>query len=187
MKGPILVNPHDETGEIAPADAPAGSASLVARVLDAIAWTCMLAAGSALVVIIVTFGWLVFGRYVLNDTPTWIEQLALLLVSYITFLGAAVGVRRNSHLSIDFVREGLPALPRMVMRHLCDLTVIVFGAAMAWEGWTLFSTNLDRMIPMLGVAESWRALPMAICGVLMVIFCGSNVVARLRGGSEGDA
>ncbi|MEO1104572.1 MAG: hypothetical protein AAFW98_12705, partial [Pseudomonadota bacterium] len=25
-------------------------------------------------------GWLVFGRYVLNATPTWVEQVALLLV-----------------------------------------------------------------------------------------------------------
>lgn len=144
----------------------------------------MLAAGIALVAIIVTFGWLVYGRYVLNNTPTWVEQLSLLLVSYITFLGAAVGVRRNSHLSIDFVREALPFVPRVVMRFLADIVMVVFGLCMAWEGLQLFSTNLERIIPMLGVAEGLRAIPMAICGVLTVVFCTFNIVMRLINGGD---
>lgn len=114
---------HDDTGELVPIEPP--HHGLVDKVLDAIAWFCMLVAGIALVVIIVTFGWLVYGRYVLNNTPTWVEQLSLLLVSYITFLGAAVGVRRNSHLSIDFVRESFPTIPRVIMRYLADLFMIV--------------------------------------------------------------
>jgi TRAP-type C4-dicarboxylate transport system permease small subunit len=35
----------------------------------------------------------VFGRYVLNDTPSWAESTALVLVLYVTMFGAAVGVR----------------------------------------------------------------------------------------------
>jgi TRAP-type C4-dicarboxylate transport system permease small subunit len=151
----------------------------VDRILDGIAWLCMLIAGIGLVVIIVAFGWLVYGRYVLNDTPTWVEQLSLLLVSYITFLGAAVGVRRNSHLSIDFVRESFPALPRSVMHHGADLLMVLFGGFMAWQGYGLVVGNLDRMIPMIDVAEAWRALPLAICGVLVVLFSGSNIISRI--------
>ena len=149
--------------------------------MEAVAWLCMLLAGIALVVIIVTFGWLVYGRYVLNNTPTWVEQLSLLLISYITFLGAAVGVQRNTHLSIDFVRESLPFIPRIAMRYLSDLLVLVFGCLMAWEGWELVTANVDRAIPMLGVSESWRAAPMAVCGVLTAIFTTSNIVARALG------
>ena len=46
---------------------------------------CFLLAGVALVVMTVIFAWLVFGRYVLNDTPTWVEQVSLLLVMVIAF------------------------------------------------------------------------------------------------------
>lgn len=177
-----MVNLHDETGELAPAPPPPRTA--FDRLLDGIAWLCMLIAGIALVVIIVAFGWLVYGRYVLNDTPTWVEQLSLLLVSYITFLGAAVGIRRNTHLSIDFVRESLPFLPRQVMRYLADLFVVAFGACMGWEGYTLFLDNTDRLIPMIDVPEAWRVLPLAICGVLMVIFAGTNVIERIAFGDR---
>ena len=77
-------------------------------------------------------------------------------------------------------------MPRVVMRYLSDLLMIVFGAVMAWEGWQLFATNLDRIIPMLGVAEGWRAIPMAVCGVLMVIFCGYNIVMRAANGGDAE-
>ncbi|HVW57241.1 MAG TPA: TRAP transporter small permease [Rhizobiaceae bacterium] len=174
---------HDDTGELAPPAAPA-RASAFDRLLDFISWLCMLVAGLSLVVIIVAFGWLVYGRYILNDTPTWVEQMSLLLVSYITFLGAAVGVRRNTHLSIDFVRESLPFLPRQIMRYLSDLFILVFGACMAWQGYLLFLDNTDRLIPMIDVAECWRVLPLGICGALMVLFAGSNIARRIAHGGQ---
>ncbi len=84
-----------------PTDAPpvVGHRGAVARVLDAVASACMAIAGVMMVTLIVIFGWLVFGRYVLNDTPTWVEQTSLLLVAWITFLGAAVGAWRSSSAS----------------------------------------------------------------------------------------
>jgi len=162
-----------------------GWAGPVAAVLDGLAWLCMLVAGVAMVVIILAFGWLVYGRYVLNDTPTWVEAMSLLLVSWITFLGAAVGVWRNGHLSIDFVRESLPVIPRIVMRYASDILMLAFGATMAWEGTWLFTSNLRRIIPLLGLPEAWRMLPMAICGVLIVLFCSFNIAMRIAGGDRG--
>ena len=62
---------------------------------DLIAGLCTFIAGVSLVVMTTIFAWLVFGRYVLNDTPTWVEQVSLLLVMVIAFLGAAVGIHQN--------------------------------------------------------------------------------------------
>ncbi|WP_240455639.1 TRAP transporter small permease [Halomonas faecis] len=154
---------------------------ILRRILDGIAWCCMVVAGVLLVALIAIFGWLVFGRYVLNDTPTWVEQASLVMVVYITCLGAAAGVRANTHLSIDFVREGLPEPLRILGRYLADLFVVVFGGFMAHEGWGLVATNLERAIPMIGLSESWRAAPLVICGVLITVFALANILARLFG------
>ena len=153
--------------------------------LDGIAQLCIIVSGILLVFLIATFGWLVFGRYVLNDTPTWVEQSSLLIVVYITCLGAAAGVRNNTHLSIDFVREGLPYLPREIMRYIADLFVTCFGLFMAWQGWHLVLENLERPIPMIGFSESWRAAPLVICGVLMVLFSCTNIAKRLLKSRKG--
>ncbi|MCI4664011.1 MAG: TRAP transporter small permease [Neomegalonema sp.] len=160
---------------------------LISRFLDLLARICAAVAGVCLVTIIVIFSWLVFGRYVLNDTPTWVEQASVLLVAYATFLGAALGVREGFHLSIDFIREATPHFIRLPMRVLADLAMIVFGALMAWYGVDLFAANTNRMIPLIGLSESWRVAPLAGCGALIVLFGAGDLVERLFLGVAHDA
>lgn len=157
-----------------------GPFAAVERFLDRLADICHWIAGALLVVLIAIFGWLVYGRYVLNSTPTWVEQASLLIVVYVTFLGAAVGIRRNAHLSIDFIREAMPPLPRAVLRLVSDVAMIAFGVFMAWQGWHLVMTNLRREIPLVGLAESWRAAPLVACGVLTVLFVTAALYRRWR-------
>lgn len=149
------------------------------RILDSVASLCILVAGILLVALIAIFGWLVFGRYVLNNTPTWVEQASLVMVVYITCLGAAAGVRHHSHLNIDFIREGFSGPLRGVMHHLSDLFILSFGGFMAFQGWTLVMTNLERAIPMIGLSESWRAAPLLICGLLIMLFAAADIAQRL--------
>ncbi|MFC3282995.1 TRAP transporter small permease [Litchfieldella rifensis] len=153
----------------------------ISRALDAVANLCLVSAGVLLVFLIASFGWLVFGRYVLNNTPTWVEQSSLLIVVYITCLGAAAGVRANTHLSIDFVREGMPEPFKTIFRYVADLFVVTFGGFMAYQGWGLVTTNLERAIPMIGLSESWRAAPLVICGGLIALFALANIVSRIFG------
>ncbi|WP_232825122.1 MULTISPECIES: TRAP transporter small permease [Salinicola] len=163
----------------------AAGTSACDKVLDALARLCLIVAGVLLVFLIFSFGWLVFGRYVLNDTPTWIEQSSLLIVVYITCLGAAAGVRFHSHLSIDFLREGAPRPLRLLMQLIADAFVIAFGSVMAWQGWLMMVNNADRPIPMLGLSESWRSAPLVACGVLLVIFTGADLIQRAMSTRKG--
>ncbi|KAA2314314.1 TRAP transporter small permease [Pseudooceanicola sediminis] len=153
----------------------------VDAVLALLAQVCMVVAGILLVALIVIFGWLVFGRYVLNDTPTWVEQAALLMVVWITFLGGAAGVWAKAHLSIDFVREMMPPAICVPLRWLAVIGVIVFGAYLGWYGLELAQKTWQRSIPMLGFSEGWRAVPMSICGFLSVLFSLSHLAALFRG------
>ena len=158
-----------------------------ATVLDRLSSLCMLVAGIMMVILIAIFGWLVFGRYVLNDTPTWVEQASLLLVVWITFLGAGVGVWRNTHLSIEFVRDIFPSGPRYVLSIIADIGLMVFGGYMAWYGTQLALGTSRRIIPMLGIVESWRAAPLAVCGALTVIFALFGMMIRLAAGRQRTA
>ncbi|NND91225.1 MAG: TRAP transporter small permease [Granulosicoccus sp.] len=133
----------------------------------------------SLVTLVVIFAWLVFGRYVLNQTPTWVEQAALVLICYITFLGTAAGVYDNTHLSVDFIRESLPAPIRHVMRLAADLTICGFGVVMALAATELFGVGWTTQLPMLGAPESVRTLPMIICGILIALFSGTRFLLRL--------
>src|ERR1700745_369755 len=64
--------------------------------LGVIARCAIVIACVALVAMTLVEGWQVFARYVLNDSPSWTEPVALLLMSAAMMFGAAVGVRNEA-------------------------------------------------------------------------------------------
>ncbi|MBY6047887.1 TRAP transporter small permease [Vannielia litorea] len=140
------------------------------RSLDLVASLCRIITGVSLVVLTVIFGWLVFGRYVLNATPTWVEQVALLLIMVIAFLGSAVGVHENSHLSVMALRTAVPMWIRNALVVLADLLLLGFGALMAFYGAKLTLFKWGSMIPLIQMPEGLRSLPLTIGGGLIVLF-----------------
>lgn len=144
---------------------------------------CVAICSVALVVLVVIFAWLVFGRYVLNDTPTWVEQMSLLLICYIIFLGAAAGVYDDTHLGVDFIREALPPKLRFCVRLMADLAVLVLGGIMFVAALELVQFGWATKLPMLNIPEGIRTLPMAICGALMCLFTTQRLILALMNGA----
>jgi len=151
----------------------------VEQVLDGIQSLCIFIASIALATLVVTFGWLVFGRYVLNITPTWVEQLSLLLICYIVFLGAAAGVRTNGHLGVSVFRDMLPITFQKVVLIATDLIIATFGfiTVLSCIGWVAF--GWDSLIPMLDVPESVRSAAVTIFGGLIFLFAGTRALFRI--------
>ena len=136
---------------------------VIDTVLDGIAAICRLLAGVSLVVLTVIFSWLVFGRYVLNATPTWVEQAALLLIMVIAFIGAAVGIHEHSHLSVTMLR-------RLVFVAVTDLLLAGFGLLMLWYGARLTIFKWSSSIPLIQLPEGLRSLPLTVGGGLILLF-----------------
>lgn len=149
------------------------------RGLGFLSKTCIFLSSCAIVVLVVIFGWLVFGRYVLNVTPTWVEQLALLLICYITFLGAAAGVHEDTHLGVSFIRDAMPARLREILHILCDIAVSCFGLVMLLSCIELVQFGWSTLLPMLNLPEGMRTLPAAICGGLMFLFAGFRAFTKI--------
>lgn len=148
------------------------------RWLDRLSALCVLVASIALVILVATFGWLVFGRYVLNSTPTWVEQLALLLVCYIAYLGAAAGIHDNTHLGVTLFRDAMGSKVSNLLKLLIDALLSAFGFVMMIASIELFNFGWETMLPMLNIPESFRTLSALLCGGLVFIFAGMRAVFR---------
>lgn len=145
---------------------------------------CLMLAGTALVVMTLMFAWLVYGRYVLNDTPTWVEQVSHLLLMVIAFLGAAVGVRQDTHLSVVIFRSIVPARVRTVFVFITDILMAGFGGMMFWYGLELTQFKWKTLIPLIQVPEGLRSLPLTICGALVFLFSIGHLIRLLLGLDE---
>lgn len=146
--------------------------------LDRLSALCILVASIALVILVATFGWLVFGRYVLNATPTWVEQLALLLICYIAYLGAAAGIHEHTHLGVTLFRDAMGTRISNILKFLIDVVLSGFGLIMMIACIELFNFGWSTMLPMLDIPESFRTLSALLCGGLIFVFAGLRAVFR---------
>jgi TRAP-type C4-dicarboxylate transport system permease small subunit len=161
--------------------APPAGYGWYTRLCRTIARGCMWLGITGIVLLIACVTWQVFGRYVLNNTPTWAESLALLLVLYVTMLGCAVGVRDAGHIGMELLGPLLPVKLHLPMAMLIHLLTLVFGVLMAWNCAVMLQSVSGYKIPTLGISESYRYLPLVAAGLLIVLFSIEHIVALARG------
>ncbi len=121
----------------------------------------------------------IFGRYVLNDSPTWTEILSLVVVLYVACLAAAVGVRDGRHIGMELLLVYAPPSVRKAADIVVFLGMIAFGAAMCWGGSVLSIAMMDYINPGLPISQAWSYVPIALGGVLIVMFAIERIVARV--------
>jgi len=154
---------------------------LYTRLCAALSKASLVLAVVLLITVILCVQWQVIGRYVLNDTPTWAEALALLLVLFVTAFGLAVGVRDAGHIGLESMVALLPERWRHRIEILIHLLVGLFGGLMAHGGWLWASAKWGEKKPMLPVPDGIDYVPLVIAGVLMLLFSIEHVIALVQG------
>jgi len=151
------------------------------RFCAALARLCLKVGVLGLVLLIAAVLYQVIGRYVLNDTPTWAESGAVLLVLYVTMLGMAVGVRDAGHIGLESLLVLAPEALRQKMELLIHALVLIFGLVMAYNCALLAQSVWEYKIPTLGLTEAFKYAPPAIAGFLIALFSLEHILALLHG------
>ena len=151
------------------------------KAFDHIARTVTAISSVSLVLLVVFTGWQVWGRYVLNDTPTWTEKAALLLILIVALPMAAVGLRENFHLGIDYLMDFLPPKGRKFLKIANSVVLGGFGVAMIFGSWPLVIGTWGRDIPLLGLPQGLQYAPLILTGGLIVLFMVERIWFTLHG------
>ena len=160
--------------------APALEGNPLTRALDLVVWAITGLCCVLLVWLIAITGIQVFGRYVLNDSPVWVERTALLTILYIALPMAAGGIRQRCHMNVTFGVEALGRRGQEFCAVLVDLCLGLFGAAMARHGGVIAHRVWSSKMAVLPLPEGVTYLPLVICGVLIVIFSIERLLGAPR-------
>ena len=152
------------------------------RVLAWLARVAQFVAVIAMIVMTVIIGWQIFGRFVLNDTPKWSEQLAGIIMVYLMLIGGAVAVWENRHIALDVLLNALPAGGQRVVRLLIYALLALFGAMMVVYGIEMAGIVRAWTVPTLGVSKSVNYWAFPVAGALICAFSLAFIVYLLRGG-----
>jgi TRAP-type C4-dicarboxylate transport system permease small subunit len=166
---------------------PGSSLPRLTRFMSALSTASLWLAGIGLVLMTAFVAWQVFGRYVLNRSPSWTEPGSVMLMSWFIFLGAAVGVRENNHMGFDVLLYVLPRSGKRVLRMISDLVILAFGIGMIWYGSQLVALTWNSTLPSLGISGGFDYFPVVAGGLLACVFALERIVLRLAGDRIDDA
>lgn len=117
--------------------------------------------------------WGVFTRYVLGHQSPWTEELAKMLLIWVSLLGASVGFIRESHLGVDYFVGKLSPRWMAVGRVAVYLLTTVFAViVLIYGGWKLVSLTLEngQPSPALNIQMGHVYLAIPISGVFISLF-----------------
>jgi TRAP-type C4-dicarboxylate transport system permease small subunit len=107
----------------------------------------------------------------------WTDEVIRIAVVWLTFLGSAVGIRRNVHFVIDLFVNALPPRASRIARAGISAAVLLVVLILMWTGWQLAVIALGRVYPITRISQTWAFAAVPAGAVLMFVFLIEQWVA----------
>ena len=128
--------------------------------------------------------WGVFSRFVLGSPSRRTEEIATMLLIWVSLLGAAVGFSRKEHLGVDYLVKKLDPAAQRLMTVVVQLLIILFaGSVMVYGGYILVSRALasGQVSPALGLRFGYVYLAVPLSGVFIIFFALEQMIRAVLG------
>ena len=109
-----------------------------------------------------------FTRYVLNDSLGWTEEIARFLLIAVTFIGAVMAVRRQSHIAVEVFYRWMSRPTRRVLQAVVDVVSVLFYGALTWFTIQLAGRTRQMMVS-IDVPKSLVYWGVAACFAVMTL------------------
>ncbi len=130
--------------------------------------------------------WQVVGRYFLNSSTSFTDELSRFLFIWVSLLGAAYVLGKRGHIAITGLIDMTPRGVRRGIDILIAALVIVFAlVVLGWGGWLLVERNLrlGQVTPAMLVPVAYVYLIIPLSGLLTAIYA-TLVVCEVASGQE---
>jgi TRAP-type C4-dicarboxylate transport system permease small subunit len=122
-----------------------------------------------------------FFRYVIENPPTWTEELARFLFAWQIFLGAGLAFGRGSHIVVDALLVVLPSGGQRLLAVGTDVIVLGFLAVLAWLGIRMVQLTSDTYSTAmhLNMGIVYASLPFG--AAISAMYVAMHLMDALRG------
>ena len=153
----------------------------LARILD---W----AIGAIMVAIVIVLFIGVILRYLFNSPLFWSEELTVLGMIWMTFLGGAILVRDDKNVCITIVCDMCPPRGAAWIRIVAEILVLSMVAVMIWLSWQVTGRLAFSTTPALRISEAWFGYALIAGFILMLFYQVQKVYALVfhRGDEGGE-
>lgn len=144
--------------------------------LTVVYWMLDMSCRILLLGMVVVVSYAVFGRFVLSNTPTWAEELAIFCMVWLSFISSAIAVRDGKHIRMTIISYFLPEKVTTVMHVFSYLMILGIGVLFIFAGMHLYELFTPTILGVLRISGKWMALVIPVSGAAHILMC----LARFR-------
>ncbi|WP_300361103.1 TRAP transporter large permease subunit [Fusobacterium sp.] len=111
----------------------------------------------------------VFFRQVLHTPLVWSEELSRLIFVWVAMLGISIGIRKQSHIFIDFLFNKFSPMIQKIIFTLSQIIIFICIICMGWFGKFLTAKKWGFEIVTLHISSGWLYLALYLISFLMMI------------------
>ncbi len=106
----------------------------------------------------------------LDASLSWYDEVASILLSWVTYYGAALAALKRKHIGFDSVLLSIPMPARMVAAAIAEILVLGFFVLLAWAGWqVLLVLEGDTLVSLTFVPVQFTQSVIPIGAALFII------------------
>lgn len=121
-----------------------------------------------LVMIAVLFAQIVC-RYFFEAPLVWSEELAMILMLWVTYLGAALLLESREHISIDYLVELMPIGLQHIVGILAAMLMLIFNLALTYGAYLVVQATSASILPGLKISGAWHYGGTLVGGTLLIL------------------
>ncbi len=146
----------------------------------------VICAGILAATVLIAFIAVIF-RYVIGSALSWSFEASLALLTYLTFLGCYLAMRKNSHLKVEVLVTKLPAAPQMLVFAFNQIIVFAIAAIMVIYGARQVLLFHDQTTLVMELPKSLLYAAIPLSGLLMGLQAVMELMSGIRRWRRGDA
>ena len=125
--------------------------------------------------------WGVFTRFCLGKQAEYTDELARVLLVWISMIGAALAFGEKAHLGVDYFVAKLHPEARKTLSVVVQLVVLSLATVVfVVGGWALAMGQMGQQLPTLPLSRGMVYLSIPLGGLLMILFAIENVAEIIR-------
>jgi TRAP-type transport system small permease protein len=108
-------------------------------------------------------------RYVLGSPLSWTDEAAMILIVWMAFFGASMGVRERTHVGTEAFLALFPSNTRKMIIIVSDCLIGFFSVYLIIFGWKISIVGMGQKTVYFGVSYFWLYLSVAVGGFLLLV------------------
>lgn len=128
--------------------------------------------------------WQVFSRFELGKSPSWSQELSLLLMVWGGFLSIALGFQDNTHIQVTLLVNKFSTLWQKVIQIMNRLVAFLFGLFMIYQGGGFAMDMRTSLIPGLKLPSIVLYSAVPVAGILIAIYLLAELVGKWNSNAE---